>query len=221
MILLFKEGKIQRYIGEVTAYIQEYYVRPEPISGPELQQGKNDERKSQKQSDASEPHIKYSARGSVQSKETGVRYSMRDTYDADALSGIMSAYSCDADSVNLSAWLEQNMNQTFVDYLSRYIRKRGMKDSQVYKRGHLDRRLFSKMMSDRNYKPSKDTAIAVAIGLQLSLMETQELLSRAGYTLSHSSKRDIIIEYFIREGHYSIMDINEVLDRLDEKIIGR
>lgn len=96
-----------------------------------------------------------------------------------------------------------------------------MRDAEVYKAAQLDRRLFSKIMSDKDYKPAKDTAIAIAIALQLSLEEATDLLSRAGYTFSHSNKKDIIIEYFFRERIYKLDDINEVLFNLGQKIIGR
>ena len=81
--------------------------------------------------------------------------------------------------------------------------------------------MFSKIISNREYKPSKDTAIAFAIALKLSLDETNDILSRAGYTFSHSNERDIIIEYFFREKIYNLIDINEVLYNLNQKIIGR
>ena len=105
--------------------------------------------------------------------------------------------------------------------LTRYINEKGWRDSKVYKAAQMDRRLFSKIMSDQYYKPSKDSALALAIALELTLKQTNDLLSRAGYTLSHSDKRDVIIEYFIREGIYNLSDINEILYRLDQKIIGR
>ena len=117
--------------------------------------------------------------------------------------------------------LDQLLDLSFVDMVIRYINEKGWRDSRVYKAAQMDRRLFSKIMSDRHYKPSKDTAIALAIALELSLKQTEDLLSRAGYTLSHSNKRDVIIEYFIREGIYNLPDINEVLYRLDLRIIGR
>ena len=85
----------------------------------------------------------------------------------------------------------------------------------------MDRRLFSKVMSDHEYKPSKDTALAISLALHLTIDETRDLLERAGYSLSNSSKRDIVIEYFFREGIYSILDLNLVLHKLDLKIIGR
>ena len=76
-------------------------------------------------------------------------------------------------------------------------------------------------MSNAEYKPSKDTVIALAFALKLTLKETEDLLARAGYTFSHSNKRDVIIEYFFREGIHNLIDINEVLYRLNQKIIGR
>ena len=117
--------------------------------------------------------------------------------------------------------LNKNQNQTFVDCLLYYIDSKNLKGSEVYKAAQIDKRLFSKIVSDREYKPSKDTAIALAFALKLSLAEAQNLLSRAGYTLSHSSTRDIIIEYFFREKIYDVIDINEVLYRLKQKMIGR
>lgn len=121
----------------------------------------------------------------------------------------------------MSSQLDNYLDLTFVDMLTRYISQNGWTDSYVYKAAQMDRRLFSKIMSDRNYKPSKDTALALVIALELSLKQATDLLSRAGYTLSHSNKRDVIIEYFIREKIYNLSDINDVLYHLDEKIVGR
>ena len=95
------------------------------------------------------------------------------------------------------------------------------KNSAIYNAAKMDRRLFSKIMSDRNYKPSKDTAIALVLALHLNLEQAEDLLKRAGYSLSHSNKRDIVIEYFIREEVYDLMVINDVLYKLGEKKIGR
>ena len=96
-----------------------------------------------------------------------------------------------------------------------------MRDSDVYKAANIDRRLFSKIASDRTYKPSKDTCIALALALRLSIDDANDILSRAGYTLSHSSKRDVVIEYFFRERVYDLNDMNEVLYRLGQKPLGR
>lgn len=117
--------------------------------------------------------------------------------------------------------LENSIDRSFVDKMLEHINRKQLKDSAVYKAAQVDRRLFSKIVSDRTYKPAKDTCIAFALALQLSLDDAADLLSRAGYTLSHSSKRDVIIEYFIREQIYNLNDINDVLYRLGQKVLGR
>ena len=101
------------------------------------------------------------------------------------------------------------------------IDTKGLTDPQVYKKAQLDRRLFSKMMSDVSYQPAKDTCIAIALAMQLKLNEAKDLLSRAGYTLSRSLRRDVMIEYFILEGISDLCEVNEVLTRLGEKKLGR
>lgn len=108
----------------------------------------------------------------------------------------------------------------FSETLLKLIDKAGKKDSDIYKKANVDRKLFSKIRNNPAYKPSKITAVAFALALELNLEETQNFIGRAGYTLSHSSKFDIIIEYFIVNKNYNVFEIDAVLFRYDQPLIG-
>ena len=213
MLNLFRKKRIERLVDNAAAYVRLNYKAASQRSEMRFSIDDSDETP---QAHTPEP-------------DSGIRYSKKpqrlpaeeDQFNAFEVTRILRSSSAERSVRDTLSTLERNVNRTFVDKLLQLINERGLRDSEVYKAAHVDKRLFSKMVSNREYKPAKDTAIALALALKLPLEEANDLLSRAGYTFSHSNKRDVIIEFFFREKVYNLMDANDVLYRLNQKLIGR
>lgn len=111
-------------------------------------------------------------------------------------------------------------NETFSTRLLKYIDESGMLDSEVYKKAGIDRRHFSKIRSNKDYQPRKQTVMALGLALKLKLCQMSEMLELAGFSLSSSDTGDLIIKFCIEKGKYDLMEVNEVLDYFGIKGLG-
>lgn len=118
------------------------------------------------------------------------------------------------------AQLVSTLDAPFSTTLLALIDARGMTDAEVYHRANISRQLFSKIRGNESYRPSKQTVVALAIALELDMSATQDLLARAGFTLSKSSKFDVIVRFFIERGIYDLFQLNEVLFAYDLPLVG-
>ena len=118
------------------------------------------------------------------------------------------------------AGLLAGLDASFSQALLALIDASGLTDAQVYRRANLSRQLFAKIRRDNGYRPTKQTAVALAVALELTMPQTQKLLAHAGLTLSASSKFDVIVSYFIERGHYDVLELNAMLFAFDQPLLG-
>jgi O-acetyl-ADP-ribose deacetylase (regulator of RNase III) len=180
----------EKLLGDVESYIDEHYVDTHRVRRRQLL------------------HVE---RQALKDAELADIY-----YNAPAVAAYASMEIPAAGIDDLVGKLDEPFNVT----LLRLIDAKGEEDVDVYKRANIDRKLFSKIRTGKGYMPSKRTAIALAVALRLTLKETDDLLERAGFALSHSQMFDVIIEYFIVNGKYDVFEINEVLFKYDQPLLG-
>lgn len=116
--------------------------------------------------------------------------------------------------------LEQQLENSFSKELLSIIEKRNLKSVDVYRKANIDRKHFSKIKNNPDYRPSKITAIAFALAFELDIDETDDFIGKAGYKLTHSSRFDIIIEYCIENKIYNVIEVNDILYDFGENLIG-
>ena len=206
-IVVFSRDAVElggKLFGEIVSYIDDVYVDERYESGAETR----------RRLDMELQHAPQAAGGLFRRRhrEADAR---NETLFAEAEAAMPTA----APSPNLRSMIE-NVDESFSEMLLRKIDEKGMTDAACYKRANIDRRLFNKIKNNPSYRPGKPTALAFAIALRLSLDETKDMLLKAGYALSHSSKQDIVVEYCIMTGNYDLIEINEVLFKLDLQPLG-
>ncbi|MDO4377621.1 MAG: macro domain-containing protein [Erysipelotrichia bacterium] len=148
-------------------------------------------------------------------KET--RNNIQQFLSTDVLGGLADESPTDNDDLGE---LLENLDAGFSETLLKLIDRTGKKDSQIYRKANVDRKLFSKIRNNMDYRPSKTTALAFAFALELNLEETKDFIGRAGFALSHSSVFDVIVEYYLKNKNYDIFELNAVLFEYDQPLIG-
>ena len=210
-------GLSERLFSEVKSYIDEHYVRETVWMEYDLPAEASvtlDELQEQEYC-----QIRESARNTPSPKDMDCCFEEKRAVRAPMPKKAMAPPKAAPSMTDLESMLEET-DANFSDTLMELIRRSGKKNSEIYNRALVDRKLFSKIRTKPNYTPEKQTILAFAIAMELNLEETKMLLERAGYALTHASKSDIIIEYFIKQKNYNILLINDVLYEFDQIPLG-
>ncbi len=216
----FYKRKIEKLAKQAQSYIMANYVAPprpriqNSFSAPKPK--KEEEKKNTQPQKAEESSVKFSLEPSFLREEPSL-----DRYDSESIERVLRNLYSEKTPQNAKRSLEQSVDMGFADKMMALIDAKQRRVVDVYKAAQIDRILFSKIISDRSYSPSKDTCVALALALELSAEEASDLLSRAGYVLSHSYERDVVLEFFFKEGVYNLDDVNAVLYHLFMRTLGR
>ena len=196
----------EKLFKSVSSYIDENYIRSKTLDeyGPENTYAARFERR----------RIRERRKQSDRIRE--------DMYPSQALEECLAMPAMAPAPMDSDDWgqLLKDLDAGFSETLLKLIDRSGKKDSEIYKKANVDRKLFSKIRNNMDYKPSKTTALAFAFALELDVDETKDFIGRAGFALSHSSKFDVIVEYFLVNRNYNVFELNEVLFAFDQPLIG-
>ena len=196
----------EKLFKSVSSYIDENYIRSKTLDeyGPENTYAARLERR----------RIRERRKQSDRIRE--------DMYPSQALEECLAMPAMAPAPMDSDDWgqLLKDLDAGFSETLLKLIDRSGKKDSEIYKKANVDRKLFSKIRNNMDYKPSKTTALAFAFALELDVDETKDFIGRAGFALSHSSKFDVIVEYFLVNRNYNVFELNEVLFAFDQPLIG-
>ncbi len=196
----------EKLFSSVSSYIDENYIRSKTF-------------------DEYGEESLYESRSEIRRKRDRLNSSGRDYKDIcpiQAMEECLDMPASAAVSMAPDDWgqLLKDLDAGFSETLLQLIDRTGKKDSEIYKKANVDRKLFSKIRNNMDYKPSKQTALAFAFALELDIDETRDFIGRAGFALSHSSKFDVIVEFFLVNRNYDVFELNEVLFAFDQPLIG-
>ena len=196
----------EKLFKSVSSYIDEKYIRSKTLDeyGPENTYAARFERRCIRERRKQSDRIR------------------EDMYPSQALEKCLAMPAMAPAPMDSDDWgqLLKDLDAGFSETLLKLIDRSGKKDSEIYKKANVDRKLFSKIRNNMDYKPSKTTALAFAFALELDVDETKDFIGRAGFALSHSSKFDVIVEYFLVNRNYNVFELNEVLFAFDQPLIG-